>query len=57
MGVFALAVQQDRHRPQADVVGARGLGMMPVLLDRQGEDPHSDCPTVTRLRELEGLLL
>jgi putative hydrolase of the HAD superfamily len=41
----------------ADVVGARGLGMTPVLLDRQREDTHADCPTITRLKDLESLLV
>ena len=40
----------------ADVVGARDIGMHPVLLDRDHEAVHSDCPTITRLRELEDLL-
>jgi len=40
----------------ADVVGARDIGMSPVLVDRQKEDIHSDCPTITRLRDLEALL-
>jgi 2-haloalkanoic acid dehalogenase type II len=40
----------------ADVVGAREIGMRAVLIDRDGEDPHADCPTITRLRELEALL-
>jgi putative hydrolase of the HAD superfamily len=40
-----------------DVVGARGLGMWPVLLDRTGEDPHDDCPAISRLRDLKRLLL
>jgi HAD superfamily hydrolase (TIGR01549 family) len=40
----------------ADVVGARDLGMSPVLIDRDRESVHSDCPTIARLRDLEGLL-
>jgi HAD superfamily hydrolase (TIGR01509 family) len=40
-----------------DVVGARGLGMWPVLLDRTGEDPHDDCPAISRLGDLKRLLL
>ena len=41
----------------ADVVGARGIGMHPVLLDRDGEAVHSDdCLTIARLGELEYLL-
>jgi len=40
----------------ADVVGARGIGIHPVLLDRNGEDPHADCPTIARLRDLGAML-
>jgi len=40
----------------ADVVGARDIGMTPVLIDRDGEDPHSDCITISRLRDLERVL-
>jgi HAD superfamily hydrolase (TIGR01549 family) len=40
----------------ADVVGARDLGMSPVLIDRDHESVHSDCPTIARLKDLEGLL-
>jgi putative hydrolase of the HAD superfamily len=40
-----------------DVVGARGIGMWPVLIDRTGDDPHDDCPTVSRLRDVKKLLL
>jgi FMN phosphatase YigB (HAD superfamily) len=40
----------------ADVVGARELGIAPVLIDRLGEDVHSDCLTITRLAELSHLL-
>lgn len=40
----------------ADIVGARDIGMNAVLLDRQRENPHADCPTITRLRDLPDLL-
>ena len=40
----------------ADVVGAREIGMRPVLLDRDREDVHADCPTITRLADLETIL-
>jgi len=40
----------------ADVVGARSIGIHPVLLDRDREDPHADCPTISRLDELADLL-
>jgi putative hydrolase of the HAD superfamily len=40
----------------ADVVGARSIGIHPVLIDRDGEDTHADCPTISRLEELADLL-
>jgi len=40
----------------ADVVGARNLGIQPVLVDRDREDPHADCLTIARLGELAKLL-
>ncbi|MEA3367073.1 MAG: HAD-IA family hydrolase [Planctomycetota bacterium] len=40
----------------ADVVGARSIGIHPVLVDRDGEDTHADCPTIARLGDLAALL-
>jgi len=40
----------------ADVVGAREVGICPVLLDRDREAVHSDCLTITRLKELADLV-
>jgi len=40
----------------ADVVGARDVGICPILLDRDREDVHADCTTIIRLKELETLL-
>jgi HAD superfamily hydrolase (TIGR01549 family) len=40
----------------ADVVGARDIGIRPVLLDRDREAVRSDCTTIERLRELGGLV-
>ena len=40
----------------ADIVGARGIGIHPVLLDRDGEDHHADCPTIARLGDLAAML-
>jgi putative hydrolase of the HAD superfamily len=40
----------------ADIVGARDIGMRAILIDRDGEDPHADCPTIARLREVESLV-
>jgi HAD superfamily hydrolase (TIGR01549 family) len=40
----------------ADIVGAREIGMRAILIDRDGEDHHADCPTIARLRDVEALL-
>jgi putative hydrolase of the HAD superfamily len=40
----------------ADVVGARSIGIHPVLIDRHRETADPDCTTITRLRDLEPLL-
>ena len=40
----------------ADVVGARNIGIQPVLVDRGREDPHADCLTIVRLGDLVKLL-
>jgi len=40
----------------ADVVGARGLGIRAILVDRRNESPHEDCVTVTRLERVADLL-
>lgn len=42
---------------QADVQGARAVGIMPVLLDREGWYEHvNDCSRIATLPELERLL-
>lgn len=40
----------------ADVVGAREIGIQPVLLDRDHEAIHYDCITIARLREVADLV-
>ena len=41
----------------SDVMGARAVGIHPVLLDRGGWNPKvSDCPKIASLAELHGLL-
>ncbi|MBI2323129.1 MAG: HAD-IA family hydrolase [Chloroflexi bacterium] len=39
-----------------DVLGARGAGVYPVLLDRSGKAPRVDCPLIHDLRELPALV-
>jgi HAD superfamily hydrolase (TIGR01549 family) len=44
-------------QPSADVEGARGAGIGPVLLDRDGNHKRFDrCPRIESLLELPGLL-
>jgi putative hydrolase of the HAD superfamily len=42
---------------QIDVVGAQGVGINPMLLDRYNQYPDvSDCPRISSLTELTGYL-
>ena len=42
---------------RSDVEGARGVGINPVLLDRDGNHRDTrDCPRIERLQDLSGLL-
>jgi putative hydrolase of the HAD superfamily len=44
-------------QPSSDVEGARGAGISPVLLDRDGNHVRFDrCPRIESLRELPGLV-
>ena len=40
----------------ADVLGARAVGMTPVLIDREGHVPRADCLKITSLDELVELV-
>lgn len=40
----------------ADVVGAREIGIHPVLIDRDREDVHADCVRIDRLWDLADML-
>ncbi|GAB4482724.1 MAG: hypothetical protein OHK0031_05460 [Anaerolineales bacterium] len=40
----------------ADVAGARGAGILPILLDPDQIFPEADCPVIRQLKELPGLL-
>lgn len=60
--VFRLALQRALCDPteaihvgdvyEADVVGARSVGMFPVLVDRNDRRPDTDCHRIRDLREL-----
>lgn len=61
--IFELALRRARCRPEdamhvgdryeMDVVGARGVGIAPVLVDRDGRHADADCP---RIEDLRGML-
>jgi REG-2-like HAD superfamily hydrolase len=40
----------------SDVLGARAVGIRPVLIDREGRAPALDCPVVTSLLEVLDLV-
>ncbi len=40
----------------ADVLGARAVGIAPVLIDREGKAPRVDCPVVRELTEVVGVI-
>lgn len=44
------------NRYEDDVVGARGVGISPILVDRNDEWPSADCPRVHDLRGVLALL-
>jgi len=64
--VFRCALQRMAISPEqaiyvgdnyyADVIGARGAGMQPVLLDPLGIFPEAGCPVIRSMGELEGIL-
>lgn len=41
---------------EADIIGARSVGMEAILIDRYGNDRHNDCIKVSRLDEIEKLV-
>ncbi len=59
---FRLALERAERKPEQclhvgnsieeDVAGARGVGMEPVLVDREGGHPNPPCAVVKDLREL-----
>ncbi|MCK4443224.1 MAG: HAD-IIIA family hydrolase, partial [Thermoplasmata archaeon] len=64
--IFRIALDRTRVKPQEsiyvgnaydpDVVGCRSAGMTPVLIDRGDERQETDCPKISQLGELVGLL-
>jgi HAD superfamily hydrolase (TIGR01549 family) len=40
----------------ADIMGARKAGLQPVLLDEKGIFPEAECPVISKLGELVGMV-
>jgi len=65
--IFRLALSRAKCAPQQavhvgnsyehDVVGARSVGITPILIDRENHYPNADCLRIKDLREIEGLLI
>lgn len=55
LGVAAAAALHVGDQPRSDVVGALGVGMRAVLLDRYGRHPEARVPVVGGLLELADL--
>lgn len=56
LGVQAEEAMHVGDNYYADVIGARGVGITPVLLDRRGLFPEVDCLRIERMEELPTLL-
>ncbi len=64
--IFQLALKRAQCWPEEsvyvgnsyekDVVGARGVGITPILIDRDNRYPNVDCRRIRDLRELQALL-
>ena len=60
--IFRIALRRAGSKPEeavhvgdlyeADVVGARNAGMEGVLIDRSGDPPRLDCPTISDLGQI-----
>ncbi len=65
LGIFNRAVQMANATAEtsiyvgdnyfADIVGARGAGLIPVLVDRRDVFPDADCRVIREIGELENL--
>ena len=54
LGVKSQEVVHIGDQYEADVVGARAVGIMPILLDRKGQARHHDVICIGSLAELVG---
>jgi putative hydrolase of the HAD superfamily len=54
LGLKSQEVVHIGDQYEADVVGARAVGIMPILLDRKGKVRHQDVICIGSLAELVG---
>ena len=64
--IFQLALKRAQCAPEEavhignsyehDVVGARAVGITPILIDRENHYPEADCLKIRDMRELEAML-
>lgn len=64
--IFQAALERAKAKPEetiyvgdnyfADIVGARNVGIQPILLDPYNHFPEADCRTIRSLAELENVL-
>jgi len=53
-GVEASEAMHVGDQYKLDIIGARGVGIKPILIDRYNQYPHvSDCPRICSLTELD----
>ena len=64
--IYRLALKRAACRPddavhvgdwyEGDVIGARGVGITPILIDRESKHPETDCVRITDLRQLKDVM-
>ena len=64
--IYRLALKRAACRPddavhvgdwyEGDVIGARGVGITPILIDRESKRPEADCVRITDLRQLKDVM-
>ena len=64
--IYRLALKRAGCRPdgavhvgdwyEGDVIGARGVGITPILIDRENKRPETNCLRITDLRQLKDVM-
>jgi len=64
--IYRLALKRAGCRPddavhvgdwyEGDVIGARGVGITAILIDRESKRPETDCVRITDLRQLKDVM-